>query len=289
MPETVYLVDGTSQIYRAFYAIKGLSTSSGLPTNAIYGFTQMLLKLLQDRRPKYLGMAFDTKGEVFREKLYDQYKANRPPMPDTLKPQIPYIKEIVKGFAVPVLEREGFEADDVMATLAVRSAAEGRDVLIITRDKDMMQIVGDKIALFDPFENRVTDRQGVIQKLGVAPEQVPDFLGLAGDAVDNIPGVPGIGPKTAAKLLQEHASLDGILETVEGWPESGVRSKILENREKALQSRELARLRTDLDLGIGTEGLAVGKWSLADLKRIFGELEFRKLAAQVEGPLGLFQ
>ncbi|MBI2891514.1 MAG: hypothetical protein HYY13_12115 [Nitrospirae bacterium] len=289
MPDTVYLVDGTSQIYRAFYAIKALSTSSGLPTNAIYGFTQMLLKLLQDRQPKYLGMAFDTKGEVFRDKLYDQYKANRPPMPDTLVPQIPFIKEIVKGFAVPILEREGFEADDVMATLAVRAASEGRDVLIVTRDKDMMQIVGDKIALFDPFEHKVTDRQGVIQKLGVAPEQVADFLGLAGDAVDNIPGVPGIGPKTAAKLLQEHTSMDRILETVEGWPEGAVRSKIIENREQALKSRELARLRTDLDLGVGTEGLAVGKWSLADLKRIFGELEFRKLAAQVEGPLGLFR
>ncbi|MBI2058453.1 MAG: hypothetical protein HYT87_01645 [Nitrospirae bacterium] len=289
MNDPVYLVDGTAQIYRAFYAIRGLTAGDGRPTNAVYGFTQMLLKLFHDKNPKYLGMAFDVKGEVFRDKLYDQYKANRKPMPDDLVPQIPYIKDIVRGFSIPVLEREGFEADDVIGTLAKRSAEAGYPVLIVSRDKDMMQLVDEFISVYDPMSDELFRRDQVIEKFGVTPEQMPDFLGLAGDASDNIPGVTGIGPKTALKLLSEYGSIEKIYQVLDSMPDGVAKVKLTGSEEKARQSRELATIRTDLDLGLSVNDLSRKPWMTADLRRLFLDLGFKKFLAELESPPhGLF-
>ena len=194
----LFLVDGSSYIYRAFYAIAHLSNSKGLPTNAVFGFTQMLLKVLKEHRPDYLAVVFDSKAPTFRSKIYKEYKANRPTMPQGLIPQIPYIRKIVEGYGIAALEMEGYEADDLIGTVAKKLEPEA-DVVIITGDKDILQLVSSRIHVYDTMKERKIGVQEVIERFGVRPEQVVEVMGLAGDAIDNIPGVPGIGEKTAVE------------------------------------------------------------------------------------------
>ena len=211
----LYLVDGTSQLFRAYFAIQGLSNDDGLPTNAVYGFTNMLRKLVQDEQPPYLGVAFDPGGPVFRHEEYGDYKANRPPAPEDLRVQVPYAKEICEALGIPVLELKGYEADDLIATYTAQARDAGFEVVVVASDKDLLQLVDDGVTVLNPSKNLLLDSDGVATSFGVPPERVRDVLGLMGDSVDNIPGVPGIGLKTAAQLLNRWGDVATLLDNLD--------------------------------------------------------------------------
>jgi ribonuclease HI len=274
----LYLLDGSSYIYRAYYGYRDLATAAGMPINAIFGFTRMLLGLLQENRPDYLAVVFDRpREETFRRKLYPDYKANRDDMPDDLALQIPYIKQIVSALNIASLEAVGFEADDVIATLARRYAAEEIEVTVVTGDKDLMQIVDNRISLLDTMKDKRSGPQEVIERFGVPPELVADVLGLAGDTSDNIPGVPGIGEKTAAELVQRFGSLEGALE----WKSLVNGKKRRENlhafADQARLSKTLATVRYDVDLEVPITDLTQRPPNLADLIPLLRELELESL------------
>ena len=210
MPK-VYLIDGTSQLFRAFFAVRGLANADGLPTGAVFGFTSMLRKLINDEHPEYIGVAWDLEGPTFREKSYADYKANRPPMPEDLSPQFDYAKQVCEGFRIPSLELEGYEADDLIATYARLAVEQGFEVVVVASDKDLLQLVGDRVTVLNPSKDIRLDAAGVADSFGAPPERVRDVLGLMGDAVDNIPGVPGVGEKTALSLVQTYGGIDDIV------------------------------------------------------------------------------
>lgn len=211
-PKTLYLVDGTAQLYRAYFAIRGLSTRAGLPTNAIHGFTSMLRKLMKEMRPEHLAVAFDTPGKVFRHERFSEYKANRPPSPDDLNVQSPYARKVCDALGVAVLEQKGFEADDLIATYTRRAREQGFHVVVVAADKDLLQLVGEGVSVFNPTKEQHLDVQGVAASFGVEPRLVTDVLGLMGDSVDNIPGVPGVGEKTALWVVETYGDLDRVIE-----------------------------------------------------------------------------
>ena len=207
----VALVDGSNYLYRAFYAIPALTNSKGFPTNAIYGFTNMLLKLLRDLKPDYIVVTFDVKGPTTRHEEFTDYKATRKPMPDDLRPQIPFIKDVVRGFSISVLEKQGVEADDIIGTLARQASKKGWRTAIISGDKDLMQLVDENVTMIDTMKDKTYDVAAVKERFGVAPDKVVEILGLMGDTSDNIPGVPGIGPKTAQRLIEEYGSVEAVI------------------------------------------------------------------------------
>ena len=208
--KTLWLVDGSSYLYRAFHALPSLSNSAGEPTGALYGVVNMLRKLMEDSRPTFMAVIFDAPGKTFRDALFEAYKANRPPMPDELAQQTEPLRALVQAMGLPLLQVTGVEADDVIGTLAKRAAAQGMRVVISTGDKDMTQLVDDRITLLDTMKNSATDAAGVEQKYGVPPERIIDYLALMGDSSDNIPGVPGIGEKTGGKLIAEFGDLENL-------------------------------------------------------------------------------
>jgi len=278
LPPQLYLLDGSSYIYRAYYGIRDLATSEGLPTNAAYGFTRMLLWLLQEHGPDYLAVVFDRpREETFRRDIYPAYKANRDIMPEDLASQLPYIRQILQALNIAALEAPRYEADDVIATLARRYAGEGIEVTVVTGDKDLMQIVGPGICLLDTMKNTRSGPQEVMQRFGVPPEGVPDVLGLAGDTSDNIPGVPGVGEKTAAELVQRFGSLEGVLK----WRSLVNGKKRRENlhafAEQARLSKNLATLRDDVDMEVSLNDLQRSKPNLATLLPLLRKLEFEDL------------
>ncbi len=247
----LFLIDGHSQIYRAYHAIRGLTGPGGRSTNAVYGFVAMLRKLVADQRPAFIACAFDLAGPTFRSELAVDYKANRPAMPDDLVEQIPYVLRACEALGVPAVSCEGFEADDVIGTLTDRATREGCDVVIVTGDKDMFQLVGDGVRLFNPRDDGTWyDADGVREKFGVPPEQVVDVLALTGDPVDNIKGVPGIGDKGARELITAFGSLDALLDRAEEVTQRKYREALLAGRDLARQSRELARIRRDAPVAL---------------------------------------
>jgi DNA polymerase-1 len=274
MPEkqTLYLIDGSSYIYRAYFAIRHLSSPKGFPTNALYGFTQMLLKVLKDRRPEHIAVVFDVGRETFRTELYPEYKANRSAMPEDLVPQIEPIKEMVRAFKIPALELHGYEADDIIATIACDCRRKGMEVVVVTGDKDLMQIVGEGVTLLDTMKDKSTGVAQVHERFGVGPERVTDVLGLAGDTSDNIPGVPGVGEKTAMKLIQDFGSMDDLLARAsEVKGKTGERLR--EFADQALMSRKLATVNCEVPLEYRYEDLAIeppDNGKLADLFREYG-------------------
>lgn len=276
----VYLIDGSGYIFRAFYAIRHLSTQQGLPTNAIYGFTQMLLSFLKTTQPQYAAVVFDSKEPSFRHELFPAYKANRKEPPEELVPQFAYFPQVVAGLNLPQFRLPGFEADDIIGTLATRLAAQGHDVVIITGDKDFMQLVGDRITLWDTMKERRIDRAGVREKFGVEPEQVIDVMGLSGDSVDNVPGVPGVGPKTATKLIQDWGSMENALAHA-----SEIKGKLGENlqahAEAARLSKRLVTIHTEVPVPDGIETLQIGVPVSDQLRALFAELEFTKLQQEL--------
>ncbi len=248
------LVDGSSYLYRAFHAMPALNNSAGEPTGAIYGVVNMIRRLLKDYDPDRIAVVFDAKGKTFRDELYDQYKAHRPPMPNELKAQIEPLHEILRAMGLPVLVIDGVEADDVIGTLARQASDAGHDSLISTGDKDMAQLVNEHIILVNTMTGSVLDRAGVEEKFGIPPERIIDYLALVGDSSDNIPGVPKVGPKTAVKWLRQYGCLDEIVRHADE-----IKGKVGENLRQSLDqlqlSRTLATIKSDLDLPLGWEAL----------------------------------
>lgn len=276
---TLYLVDAMNQLFRAYHSLPNFSNSKGTPTGAVYGFTGMLLKLLREHHPDHLGIVFDVSDKTFRRELYPAYKAHRPPPPPDLIPQFKLVRDVVRAFGLRVIERAGFEADDLIATLCER--ARGRyDVTIISTDKDLMQLVGPGCVMLDTMRDRRYDDAGVVAKMGVPPARIVDLLALMGDTSDNIPGVPSVGPKTAAKLLAEFGSLEGVYEVIDaGTPTASIKGKrrerLVEHREDAFLSQRLATVERDVPLdGLDIDDLAVSAPDPATLTPLFRELEF---------------
>ncbi len=273
----LYLVDGSSYIYRAYYAIRHLSNSKGEATNAVYGFTKMLQTLISQEQPDHLAIIFDAKGPTFRKKLYPEYKANRSAMPEDLVPQIPLIKDIVRAYNLPMLELQGYEADDIIATLARRYAALGMDVTVVTGDKDLMQIVSDRVSLLDTMKGKRSREAEVIERFGVPPRQVLEILGLAGDTSDNIPGVPGIGEKTASGLIQEFGDIENLLANIDKVKGKKRQENLREFGDQARLSRKLADLIYDLPVEIDYADLTISAPDNERLAEIYTRLEFHQL------------
>jgi len=276
------LVDGSNYLFRAFYAIRELSNSKGFPTNAIYGFTTMLMKLLRDQEPDYVAVAFDVKAPTFRHEAYGDYKATRRAVPDSLIPQIPHVKEVVRGFAIPVLELPGFEADDIIGTLARRCAAEGMQVVIVSGDKDLMQLVSENVIMIDTMKDKTYDHVAVKERFGVEPERVVEILGLTGDVSDNIPGVPGIGPKGALRLIEQFGDIEGVLANPDQIHNAKIRGAILANAEQARLSRDLARIRTDAEIPFDLESCRRREPDRELLMALFREFEFSSLLQELK-------
>jgi DNA polymerase-1 len=286
-PPRLYLVDGSSYIYRAFFALPPLSSPSGLPTNAVYGFTTMLLKLLSEAKPQYMAVVFDAPGTTFRDEMFDAYKANRVAMPDDLTSQVPFIHEVVRAFRLHTLIVPSVEADDVIATLVTRLTADGIGCVVVTADKDLMQLVGPEVRLWDTMRDRWVDAAAVEARLGVSPSQVVDVIALMGDAVDNIPGVKGIGEKTAAALIRHFGSLEAVLDRLDEVESLNLRgakriaSLLWENREMARLSRDLARARRDVPLSCTLEDLKTAEPDRDALRTLFSQLGFHSLLRQL--------
>ena len=267
------LIDGSSYLYRAFHALPPLTNSKGEPTGAMYGVLNMVRKLLGEYEPERIAVVFDARGKTFRDDLFEEYKANRPSMPEDLVPQVAPLKEMVRAMGLPLLEVSGVEADDVIGTLATRASARGEDVVISTGDKDMAQLVNDHVTLLNTMSGTTLDREGVEQKFGVPPERIIDYLTLVGDTSDNIPGVPKVGPKTAAKWLGEFGSLDELVERAD-QVKGKVGESLRENLGNLPLSRELATIRCDLDLDQGLDDLHRGTPDNAALREFYQRYEF---------------
>ncbi len=275
--KTVYLIDGSAYIYRAYHAIRGLSNSKGFPTNAAFGFTRMLIKLIEDRSPEYVALFFDAKGPTFRHEIYPDYKANRPPMPEDLSVQVPYIKKITHGFNIPVMEMQGFEADDLIGTFKQQAEAAGFSVVMVTGDKDFVQLVTDTTTIWDPMKEKIIDLEGVRKSFGVEPQQMVDVMALSGDASDNIPGVPGIGPKTALSLIQTYGNIEHLYEQIETITKKKQHQNLVQYKEQAFLSKKLVTIDTDAPVPFNPENLKCQPPDNSTLSRLFKTLEFRQL------------
>jgi len=274
----LFLIDGSNQMYRAYHAIRGLSGPDGKSTNAVYGFVTMLRKLIADHSPAYIAASFDLAGPTFRDALVADYKANRTPMPGDLAEQITWVHDACRALGVPIVNAEGFEADDVIGTLATKAAGAGFDVAIVTGDKDFFQLVGGPIRVFNPRdEGAWFDRDGVVQKFGVRPDQVVDVLALMGDSIDNIKGVPGIGEKGARDLIAAHASLDALLDKAGEIPQKRYREALQAHADSARRSRQLLRIRTDVPIAFDASAFTFAGANREQCYELFSRLGFRSL------------
>jgi len=284
----LFLIDGSSYIFRAFFAIPPLSNAAGLPTNAIFGFTNILLKLLKQYRPEYVVVALDAGRVTFRNEMLVDYKSNRPEAPAELIPQFPYFRKVLDALNLPLLELPGYEADDIIATLCGTMSGKGCDVIVVSSDKDLMQLVTDGIKLLDSAKDRWIGADQVREKFGVAPEQVIEVMGLMGDPVDNIPGVRGIGEKTAIALIQRFQTLENLfdhLDEVEQMKLRGaarIRKLLDEKRQDAFLSRDLATVKRDVPIEIGLESLRARAPDLDKTRPLFTELGFTNLLKLLE-------
>lgn len=275
------LIDGSSYLYRAFHALPPLTNSQGEPTGALHGVLTMIQKLLREEQPAHVAVVFDAPGKTFRDELYAEYKANRPPMPDDLRSQVQPILDAVAAMGLPLLRVEGVEADDVIGTLCKQAVSNGLTVLVSTGDKDLAQLVNDKVTLINTMNDSRMDRDGVKAKFDVYPEQIVDYLALVGDTSDNIPGVPMVGAKTAAKWLNQYASADSIVENseeIKGKVGDSLRNSV----EQLRLSQDLATIRSDLDLGIGISDLSPAVPDTARLRELYGHFELRSLLGQLD-------
>ena len=286
-PNPLVLVDGSSYLYRAFHAFPPLTNSAGEPTGAMYGVLNMLKSLISQVQPSHIAVVFDAKGKTFRDEMFEQYKSHRPPMPDDLRKQIQPLHDIIRALGIPLLVIEGVEADDVIGTLAVAASKANQKVLISTGDKDMAQLVDDNIMLINTMNNTLLDREAVIEKYGIPPELIIDYLALMGDSADNIPGVAGVGEKTALGLLQGIGSMAEIyanLDKVSELPIRGAKKlgdKLLAEKEMADLSYRLATIKTDVALDITPEQLTLGASNNDQLTEYFGRYEFKRWLNEV--------
>jgi DNA polymerase-1 len=283
----LFLIDAMAHIYRAFYApMNRMSAPSGMPTKVPFLFNNILRRLLKDYQPDYVGVVFDTSKPTFRDKLFEQYKAKRPPMPDELSQQLPYVRRLCEALCLPILEYDGYEADDVLGALAEQGAKEKLDVLLITNDKDMMQLVGDGVRVLRAgtggMKNDViVDEPKVREILGVAPEQVVDYMALMGDSIDNIPGAKGIGEKGAAELIQKYGSVESALDHAAEVPNKRYREALQEQREQVLLSKQLAKIATEVPVELDLSKLQRCEPNLAALTTLYRELGFNSLLKEL--------
>ncbi len=280
---TLYLIDGSSYIYRAFYGVRHLSTSTGIPTNAIYGFGNMLKRVLRERSPIYMAIALDAPGPTFRHDLSPDYKANRPRMPEDLSAQIPFIKRLITALGIPYMEIPGYEADDIIGTLATWASDQGAEVVMISGDKDLLQLVSPKVHMWDSMKDEVLGPAEVEKRFGVPASQVVEVMGLAGDSGDNIPGVPGIGPKTAQRLIKEFGSIENLLSALDKVSKEKERKRLETHSEQAIMSLALATIKCDVPLEKDWQEFELGDADLGDLINLYRELEFKKLLQELEG------
>ncbi|WP_203290901.1 DNA polymerase I [Maricaulis parjimensis] len=286
----LYLVDGSGYIFRAYHALPPLTRTDGTPVGAVQGFCNMLWKLLEDLKgedaPSHLAVIFDHSGKSFRNEMYDQYKAHRPPAPEDLVPQFSIIRDATRAFGTPCVELENYEADDIIATYARQAEAKGAKVTIVSSDKDLMQLVTDQVEMFDAMKNKRIEAEQVVEKFGVGPDKVIDIQSLAGDSVDNVPGVPGIGIKTAALLINEYGDLDTLLERAGEIKQKGRREKLLAHAEDARISRQLVTLKTDTPVVEDMDEFGLCDPDPEVLVPFLKEMEFRTFTRKVEEALG---
>ena len=286
----LYLIDGSGYIFRAYHALPPLSRSDGTPTGAVHGFCQMLWKLLEDTknsdRPTHFAVIFDSKGKTFRNDIYSEYKANRPPPPEDLVPQFGLIRDAVRAFDLPCIELDGYEADDLIATYARQAERADATVTIVSSDKDLMQLVSDHISMFDTMKNRRIGAEEVMARFGVGPDQVVDVQALAGDSSDNVPGVPGIGIKTAALLINQYDDLDTLLERAEEIPQKKRRENLIEFADQARMSRDLVRLDVNSPVTESLDAFDVREPEAGPLLSFLQEMEFSTLTARIGRELG---
>jgi DNA polymerase-1 len=275
--KTIYLVDGTSYIHRAYHAIRNLTNSQGLPTNAIFGFTRMLIKLLDEKSPEFVALAFDVKEPTFRHQIYKDYKATRPPIPDDMAVQIPYIKKVVDGFNLAIVEKPGYEADDLIGTIARWGTAQGFSVVIVSGDKDFRQVLSEHTVMWDSMNDRLTDYSAIRRDYGLEPEQLIEVMALAGDISDNIPGVPGVGEKTALSLIQQFTSLENLFENTYRITKPALRNKLEQFKDQALLSKKLVTINSAVPLDVSIEDLKLRQPQKKRLAKLFRELEFKSL------------
>ncbi|MBI4734263.1 MAG: hypothetical protein HY779_05585, partial [Rubrobacteridae bacterium] len=284
----IILIDGNSLVYRAFFALPTtLATTKGQITNAVYGFTSMLIKLVKDERPDILITAFDMGKATFRHEEYEEYKAHRQPTPNDLISQFPLVKQLLKAMDIPVFEMEGFEADDILATLASKAAEIHCEVVVVTGDRDAFQLIDRHVRIMTTRKGIsdivVYDREKVIEKYGVTPEQLTDYLALKGDPSDNIPGVPGIGEKTAAKLIQEFGTLENLLDNIDKVANNRWRNMLEENKEEARLSKRLATMDRDVPIEVDFSSYCMSDWDTEKVRNAFAELEFNSLLERLLG------
>lgn len=286
MAATALLYDAYSLIYRAFFAIRSLSGPDGKPVNAIYGLAKMLQKMAADHTPSHHAAVFDLGPPHKRLTLLPSYKAQRPPTPPDLDYQLPVIRDMLQAMRVPLVESEGEEADDIIATLAIRTVGADLPVLIASNDKDFMQLVGPRIRLVRPNgkESNIVDADGVRKRYGVSPDQMVDFLSLVGDSVDNIPGAPGVGEKTAAQLLQRYDTLDNLLAHVTEITKPKLRDSLVGSAERVRANRQLITLQADLPLSVRLDNLKVQPPDTTALATVYRRCGFKSLLARIENP-----
>lgn len=284
MAAKLYLIDGMSHIYRAYHAIRGLTNAEGLPTNAIYGFTNMLRKLIKEEKPDYLGVAMDLVGPTVRHEKYEEYKATRAPMPEDLVRQLPYILRVCEVLGIPILSHEKYEADDVIGTLARKAEREGLEVVIVTIDKDLFQLVTDRVAVLDTRNGTHFDPGKVEEKFGVPPDRVVDVLSLVGDSSDNIPGAPGIGEKGARGLIKEYGSLDELLAHRDEVARKSYRDSLQQNEAQIQQSLELVTIHDDLPMELRLGEMEISQPDRQAARELFVELEFMNLLEELIPP-----
>ncbi len=278
----IYLIDGSSYVYRAFYAMRALNNSKGLPTNAVYILTRMLIKLIKDKAPEHIVFVLDPRGPTHRHEKYEEYKATRQKMPEALSIQFPYILDVVKALGIPIVQMEKWEADDVIAALA-RKLSDGNRVVIISGDKDLMQLVGGNVVMWDTLKDALYDPAGVEKKFGVGPDYIADLLAIMGDSSDNIPGVPGIGEKGALELVKTYGHIDEIIKKADTIKPEKLRRSFSENIDKALMSLELVKLDHDVPVDLNMDEMRLKPGDQEELLRLFTELEFKGLIP--EAPL----
>lgn len=282
--KTIYLVDGTAYIYRSFHAIKNLSASDGTPTNAIFGFTRTLMNLISEKKPEYLAVCFDARGKTFRHENYDQYKANRPPMPDELACQIDGVKKVVSGFSIPWYELTGYEADDIIGTMAFKASQLGYNAVVVTGDKDLSQLINENVSVYDPMKKKDLTLESFQEENGFSPKLLTNAMGLSGDSADNIPGVPGVGPKTASKLIIEYGTLEKIYENIDKISGKKLPLNLIENKEKAFLSRDLATINLEVPIEFDIENDFKAKEpNKEELSELFKNFEFRNLQKEFSG------
>ena len=279
----LFLIDGYSNIFRSYYAIRSLTNSTGLPTNATYGFVRMLRMLLREQAPDYIGVAFDIEGPTVRDQAFAEYKANRRPTPDDLKVQIPWVRKVIEALRIPVVDLAEYEADDVLGTLAAKAVEAGADVVLVSADKDLMQLVGPHVSLMHTGRDKLYDPALVEEDFGVPPEQVVDVLALQGDSVDNIPGVKGIGAKGAVGLIREFGSLEVLLERAGEVPRKSYREGLQEHRDDAELSKELVTIHCDLPIEFDLSAFEVDPPDPEALGKVLRELEFFSLLEEMRG------